>query len=161
RGVSVKLASATTSRPHGLAWSDDGVTLAYVEGQRIKFYDAATNKPLARDITKAHADRVDAIAWSPDGKHLASAGNDGHVYVWDAKSGKRLRAWDAPGGNVAITMDWWPDSRMLAYTVSQGIHVRQTLTGDLVGDLRANRSGATLLAMDPAGKSLAVEHEDG
>jgi len=39
---------------------------------------------------QAHADVVRALSFSPDGRHLSSAGYDGLVNVWDVESGALL-----------------------------------------------------------------------
>jgi WD40 repeat protein len=39
---------------------------------------------------------VDALAWSPDGKRLATACNDHRIYIWEAESGKKLAQLDGP-----------------------------------------------------------------
>ncbi|KAL5530885.1 hypothetical protein ACEPAG_3761 [Sanghuangporus baumii] len=39
---------------------------------------------------KGHIDRVHSIAFSPDGKHIASGSDDKTVCVWDAGSGERI-----------------------------------------------------------------------
>ncbi len=41
-----------------------------------------------RATLRAHQDEVDAIAFSPDGKHFATSGWDRTVRVWDASNGK-------------------------------------------------------------------------
>ena len=52
------------------------------------------------------------IAYSPDGSLLATASLDGTARVWDARTGRPLRAIEHPEGvsNVAFS----PDSRSLA-----------------------------------------------
>ena len=36
---------------------------------------------------RGHSASVNAVAWSPDGKRIASGGSDGTVQVWDAANG--------------------------------------------------------------------------
>ncbi len=49
-----------------------------------------------------------SVAWSPDGKQLASAGGDGNVSVWDVGSmriTRRMRAWPGSASGVAFSPD--------------------------------------------------------
>lgn len=47
-------------------------------------------KPTARLWLKDHTDAVYAVAFSPDGKRVASAAGDRTVKVWNTKTGKRI-----------------------------------------------------------------------
>ena len=38
-------------------------------------------------VLRGHKDRVFALAFSPDGQHLASAGDDSDILIWDASAG--------------------------------------------------------------------------
>ena len=40
---------------------------------------------------EGHTECVTAIAWSPEGKSLASGADDGTVRLWDPAGGKELR----------------------------------------------------------------------
>jgi eukaryotic-like serine/threonine-protein kinase len=64
------------------------------------------------------------LAWSPDGKYIASSGNDPTVQIWDAKTGHLVSTYRghvdklAPGSTVSvIALDWSPDGK---YIVSVG-----------------------------------------
>jgi RNA polymerase sigma factor (sigma-70 family) len=43
-----------------------------------------------------HKDRLTSVAYSPDGKSIATAGWDGTIRLWDPKSGKEVRRLDVP-----------------------------------------------------------------
>ena len=57
-----------------------------------------------------HGDSVTSIAWSPDGKRLATGSGDKTAKVWDAETGKELLTLNAH--NYPITsVAWSPDGK--------------------------------------------------
>ena len=40
---------------------------------------------------RGHSDLVRSVAYSPDGKHIASGSDDNTVKVWDSQTGKEVR----------------------------------------------------------------------
>jgi WD40 repeat protein len=60
-----------------------------------------------------HLNAVSAIAWSPDGKYLASASFDKTVQVWEATTGKHLLTYRGHSDTVTAVA-WSPDGSRLA-----------------------------------------------
>ena len=84
------------------AYSPDGKTLAVPCGNDILLFDAATGQ-LRRSLV-GHTKRVYRVAFSPDGKTLASVGNDGKVKVWDPATGRETPSLTAPvTGDAGLT----------------------------------------------------------
>jgi len=56
---------------------------------------------------------VKALAWSPDGKRIASGGNDNTVQVWDAADGGNVYTYSGHSATVTSVI-WSPDSERIA-----------------------------------------------
>jgi WD40 repeat protein len=82
----------------GVAVSPDKSAVAASRGNQVHVYDAATGAfvrslvdprltaPDGKPVKAAHLSLVESLAWSPDGKYLAS-GSYQEVVLWDAQTG--------------------------------------------------------------------------
>jgi WD40 repeat protein len=77
----------------------------------VRLRDADSGRELR--VFEGHGASVMSVAFSPDGRRLASAGDDGSVRLWDADSGRELRVLEGHRGSV-MSVAFSPDGRRLA-----------------------------------------------
>jgi WD40 repeat protein/transcriptional regulator with XRE-family HTH domain len=147
-----------SGRADYLDYSPDGKMVAVSNDRTITLLDAKTGKHL--QILVGHTDYIKSINFSPDGEHLASAGIDGKVIIWDLASGKALFTLQEPGVQF-YSVAYSPDGKRLfaGEGFALGI-VWNAITGEklFTFELTQGQYGETLFdgAFSPDGKRLAV-----
>ena len=66
-----------------------------------------------------HASSVSALAFSHDGKWLASGGLDGSIIIWNASTGEQTRRWSSRNSNVTQLV-FSPDGKRLVSADDRG-----------------------------------------
>jgi WD40 repeat protein len=62
---------------------------------------------------RGHTAIVESVEWSPDGKLIASGGNDSTVQVWDALTGKCLITYQGHSNEI-YSVVWSPKGNYIA-----------------------------------------------
>jgi WD40 repeat protein/serine/threonine protein kinase len=116
-----------------------------------------------------HPETVHPVAFSPDGRQIASGCFDGMVRVWDVGTGKEPHAMQGKatgitGGQIIIirSLAWSPDGRYLAAAQQSGVVcVWNAATGDILAPLPGHQKTAWQLAFSPDSRTLASASSDG
>lgn len=93
-----------------IQYSPDGRELAVASSKGIWIYNARTGAEVS--LLSGHQEDVQAIAYAPDGKTLASAGRDETIRLWDSKTSQHLATLTGHGGLVT-SIAFSPDGKKL------------------------------------------------
>ena len=110
---------------NALAWSSDGQSIAYDDGEKIKVIKAKTGSISAQYPIPNNGAPILAIAWSPNGKYLACAGGSpqfpdpkGFALIYDIASGRTI---PYQGHTLTVTdLSWSPTGDRIVTTSYDG-----------------------------------------
>ncbi len=137
--------SDTPSMNRGhFAWSPDGRYIARPDRGNLRVYEVPSFE--LRAIFSGDAPKLMNVAWSPNGKLLASGASDGTVRIWDFATGTQNTVFVGHTSEVR-SVKWHPDGERLA-------------SGDHGGQLRIWSRDGTQLAVrtaHPSGSNVEVD----
>ncbi len=124
----------------------------------IKLWDARTGKML--NSLSGHSSAIASVAFSPDGKILASGDWEGRIKLWGVRTGKELKTLSAHSELVQSVV-FSPDGKSLASAGSDNlIKVWDTTRGTAIATFPAQDGVVNAISFSPDGRALASGGQD-
>ncbi|SEH02686.1 WD40-like Beta Propeller Repeat [Nonomuraea solani] len=155
RKTSITLAG-TPRRVRPAVFSPDSKTVAVrgEEDQTVRLWSVPGHRWLP--LSARHAIGTWAVAFTPDGRTLATGGNDRNVFLWDVTGQRKIATLRTDNGwiwSLAIS----PDGKLLAAgSADHWVYLWDLDTHRTVGKLPGTPDGVWGVAFSPDGKLLAI-----
>lgn len=121
---------------------------------------AVRSIPAPRHTLTGHQGPVRAVAFTPDGKLLATGGEDGKIALWLVEEGREWRTFEEPGPVTALAFN--VDGALLFAGRKDGsITVRDVVLASTLRRLEGHAAEVSGLALGPLGAVLWSSGADG
>jgi WD40 repeat protein len=140
-----------------IAVSPDRKLLAGAAVDGTYLWEVGSGRELHR--LGGHTTTVEQVAFSADGKRLATIAGDRLMILWDVATGKEMRRFPVPPNVVWFALAWSPDGKALLLPGQGVAAVLDAESGEVVRRL-VDREAETVysFAFSPDGKLLATGH---
>lgn len=109
---------------------------------------------------KGHSDQVLAVAWSPDGRRVASGSRDMTAQVWDTFTGQHAIIYRGHSNTVA-SLAWSPDGKRVASASwDKTVQVWDASNGEHGFTYHGHTASVTSVSWSPDGKYIASGSSD-
>ncbi len=109
---------------------------------------------------RGHIGGANSVAWSPDGRFIASGSSDGTVQIWDVTTGATILIYEGHSSSVEAVA-WSPDSRHIASAGEDGaVHVWDAATGNLLLIYQGHSSRVNAVVWSHRGTRIASASDD-
>jgi hypothetical protein len=160
--ITAKLAGLPP-RVTALAFSRDGNRLAVGAGEpgalgevRLFSFDAGKVRSTPDHTLTAHTDLIHDLAFSPDGRLLATTGYDRLIKLWEVATGKEVRTLK-DHSDAVYGLAFRPDGKLLASAAAdRAVKVWDVASGRRLYTLGEATDWLYAIAWSPDGKSLAA-----
>jgi WD40 repeat protein len=119
---------------------------------------SSESRPAA--VLNGHTDTVQAVAFAPDGKVLASGSDDRTIKLWEVPSGRILRSLTGHTGSVG-SVAFSPDGgKLVTASDDKTIKLWDVATGQAIATLTEHTDYVTAVAFSPDGRLLVSASDD-
>ena len=148
-----------------VAFNPSGVLASGSWDQTVKFWDVVTGRELQGPSGKVK--KVQALAFSRDGRWLAAENSSDAVTVWDTATESEVRTLlsdkrqPPTGKNWVYSIAFNPDGRWLASGLDdKTVRIWDASTGRPIHDLAGQHRSVIYIAVSPDGRLLATGNDE-
>ncbi|MEG4504465.1 AAA-like domain-containing protein [Microcoleus sp. F6_B4] len=135
-------------------------TTKHITGRMIAALQQAVSAVKERNSLEGHSNSVWSVAFSPDGKTLASASSDNTIKLWNLQSQKPIATLTGHSNEV-LSVAFSPDGKTLASASrDKTIKLWHLETQKPIATLRGHNNPVLSVAFSPDGLTLASSSSD-
>ncbi|MEW5872855.1 MAG: pentapeptide repeat-containing protein [Chloroflexota bacterium] len=135
-----------------------GSYLSKEKDNSVRIWDVETRNEL--QVLRGHTEKIYGVAFSSDGRLIASGSEDKSVRLWDAKTGKELCTFEGHTSSVH-TVAFSSDGRLVVSgSNDKTICLWDIETGLQVAKLQKHKDSVTSMVLSPDGRLLASGSND-
>jgi WD40 repeat protein len=143
-----------------VAVSPDGTLIGAVDWDgNLSVRDVATDQQVAR-VQLGGGGQTKGLAFSPDGRRLASTTPEFHVYLWDVRTRQPTKPLTGHTGEVFCVTFSRDGRRLASASLDRTVRVWDVEKGDCEAILRGHTDDVFTAAFDPSGTLLATAGRD-
>jgi WD40 repeat protein len=149
-----------------LSWSPDGerLAVAYHRGSSEPSGEVCIRQfPMGQPIhglslpdgSVLHKGDIQVVRYSEDGRFLATAGGDGLVHLWDARTHALLRTFQGHTAGVT-TLTFAPQDRLISASLDTTVRAWELSTGRQLFVRRGHEAAVRCVAVAPGPKGIIL-----
>lgn len=140
-------------------FSVDAKFVAGVQDGRVRVWDVQTGAE--KFEVAGHVGKVEAIAFSPDGETLASAGRGGSVFLTDRESGRRIRDLSSHEAGITSLAFNADGSQIVTGSLDRTARIYDVSNGNEILVIRGHEQAIVGVSFHPDGSQVATASKDG
>ena len=144
----------------GLAFSPNGKFIAAFAGKTVEVWDVKSKRQLM--TLSGHKDSISSVAFTADGKFIATASADGTAKMWDTRWRSELLVLTSPDEFFGFDgLRFSPDGKRLAGVLTNTAKVLDANSGNELDSILLHVNAINSFAFSPDWKLVAFLNDDG